>query len=711
MTIRTPKIEPGRPSRRFLIHSATTRDSELASKVLQSVGIACKVCADAEALEAALAEGAGGVLTVEDVLVDRVLGVLSDYVESEPHWSDLPILVLAGKGADSLQTSEAVRLLRNVVLLERPVRTASLISSARSALLARDRQYQVHEAHARLQESEQRFKSMFENHPDGAFIRDLKGELVTVNPAYESLLGYSFDELKQMPLYNNIPDEELDRVRYCFAEAGRGTPQKLSTHKIAKDGRRVDVDIVYFPVEVNGRIVGVHGVARDVTQANTDKRHIKYLATHDALTGLSNRTLLDDRLNHAMEQARRSGGHTGVLFLDLNRFKPINDSMGHEQGDKLLKLIAARLKQTVREADTVARLGGDEFVIVLEDLASVDDMTAVAQSIIENVEQPVQLDGHEVSISTSIGGSVFPRDATDANTLLKYADLAMYRAKEQGSGAFLFYDKRMNEHVLERLLIENALRMALQNDELEVYYQPRVNIRTGTITGVEALVRWHHPDKGITLPMDFIPLAEEIGLITQIGEWVLRTACNQARQWQEQGLPPVRMAVNISAYQLSSPSFGERIEKILAATQLEPTQLELEITETNLMKNVELSCDLLGRLRARGVVISMDDFGTGYSSLAQIKRLPVDTLKIDQSFILNVVDDDSDAAIVSATIALAQHMGLSIVAEGVTSEAQVDFLVKRDCHEMQGYLFGRPQSATLTAGLLKRRAPASETVD
>lgn len=688
-------------ARRFLVCSATSRDGEIACKVLSSAGIECQICEDARALQTELDRGAGGILTVEDALVDSVLDVLRDHVERAPDWSDLPILVLAGKGADSLPVQRVMNLLRNVVLLDRPVRTASLITNARSALLARDRQYQVKEAQEKLHDSEQRFKSMFDNHPDGAFVRDLDGRIISANAAHEELLGYNKDELRYLPFATYVAPEKQKQEQRSFGEAARGVPQKFSTRKIRKDGNPVDVDIVYFPVVVNREIVGVHGVARDITEANSQKRRIRYLATHDALTGLPNRTMLDDRLNHALEQAKRAKGQVGVLFLDLNRFKPINDSMGHEQGDELLKIIASRLKQAVRDADTVARQGGDEFVIVLEDLASIEDMVTVAQNLIEAVAQPVELHGHEVSVSTSIGGSVYPKDAEDAGTLLKYADMAMYKAKEQGSGMFLFYDKQMNQHVLERLLMENALRLALQNDELEVHYQPRINIRTKKVIGVEALVRWNHPQKGVVLPADFIPLAEEIGLINQIGEWVLRTACTQARTWQKLGFPPVRMAVNISAYQLSSPFFADKTQEILADANLSPGSLELEVTESSLMKNVEMSCELLGRLRAQGVLISMDDFGTGYSSLAQIKRLPVDTLKIDQSFIRNIIDDPNDAAIVSATIALAQHMGLNIVAEGVNSESQVDFLLDRNCEEMQGYLFGRPQSSVLTTALLK----------
>lgn len=696
--------------RRFLIHATSGRDSDLARKVLTSAGITCEICPDAKALKRALNEGAGGVLTVEDVLVSKVLAVLANHVDQEPDWSDLPILVLTGHGADSLPMQRAIRLLRNLVLLERPVRTASLISSVRSALLARDRQYQVSEAQERLQENEQRFKSMFDNHPDGAFIRDLDGRLLSINTAQEALLGYTLEELQDLPFGHYIVPEDRERVSAHFKMAAQGEAQKFSTRKVRKNGKVIDVDLVYFPVVVDSEIVGLHGIARDVTQVNRNERHIKYLATHDALTGLCNRTMLDDRLHHALEQAKRSDGRVGILFLDLNRFKQINDSLGHEKGDHLLKTVAARLQESVRGADTVARLGGDEFVIVLEELASSEDMTAIAEAILGTVEKPILLDEHEVSVSASIGGSLFPRDAWDANSLLKFADMAMYRAKEFGAGAFYFYNKRMNQHVLERLLTENALRLALQKNEFEVYYQPRVNVTSGCVVGLEALVRWHHPEKGLTLPSEFIPLAEEVGLIDQIGKWVLRTVCIQSKLWQEQGLSTPRVAVNISAYQLSAPSLRDRIRKILADTQVEPSCLELEITETSLMRNLDLSCELLGDLRQQGIMIAMDDFGTGYSSLAHIKRLPVDTLKIDKSFIAGVAEDESDAAIVSATIALAHHLGLKVIAEGVTSLEQVSFLKQRKCFEMQGYLFGHPAPAIETTAVMKRAESLTSSI-
>ncbi|MAL97678.1 MAG: hypothetical protein CL583_04415 [Alteromonadaceae bacterium] len=698
---RLPDRQSELRSQRLLIHAATVKDGQLASEVLASGGVISTVCNSVAALQEALLEGAGAVLTVEDALEGQVMDVLRAYVAQEPDWSDLPILVLAGQGADSVIMQRAVQSLPNLVVLERPVRTASLISSVRSALLARGRQYEVSEAQARLRENEQRFKSMFDNHPDGAFIRDLDGSFLSINEAHEYLLGYSLEEFQAMSEERYVVPEFLERTRSAFDGARRGTAQKFHTRKIRKDDTRVDVEVVLFPVVVDGNIVGVHGVARDVTLANHNERRIKYLATHDALTGLANRTMLDDRLHHALEQAKRNDRQIGVLFLDLNRFKQINDSLGHEKGDQLLKIIASRLLGSVREADTVARLGGDEFVIVLEDLESSDAMSAIATAVIDTVEEPIRLENHEVSVSTSVGGSVFPRDAWDANSLLKFADLAMYRAKEQGSGAFRFFDKRMNQHVLERLLTENALRLALQNDELEVYYQPRVNVESEKIVGLEALIRWHHPGRGLVLPSEFIPLAEEIGMITQIGEWVLETACRQSRIWADMGLPPTRISVNISAYQLSSPTFVERIQRVLGASGLNPCDLELEITESSLMKNLEVSCEHLNSLRSQGIFIAMDDFGTGYSSLAHIKQLPIDTLKIDQSFIVNIAEDHNDAAIVSATIALAHHLGLNVVAEGVTDEEQVAFLKAQHCQELQGYLFGKPRPAAQTTELLK----------
>lgn len=543
----------------------------------------------------------------------------------------------------------------------------------------------------RLEESQQRFRSLFEHHTDAVLASDLDGGFIESNRALMRLTQYSAEELKQLNTTSLGAPEEKERVHAYFQQAVQGVPQNFRTKVQRKDGSTIEVDLAYVPTIVEQRVVGVFGIMRDITEAMNYERRITHLASHDALTGLPNRNLLEERIQHAIEQ--RNADHFGVLFMDLNRFKIVNDSLGHDKGDLLLQMIADRLRHAVREGDTVARLGGDEFVVVVEDMQSSDRVAQVAHQLLAAVAKPFNLDGHELTISTSIGASIYPKNGTDSATLLKNADLAMYQAKELGAGTFRFFDPVMNVKLLERLLTETGLQRALERHELILHYQPRIDMNQGVATGVEALVRWVHPERGLLAPEDFIPLAEEIGMIGAVGEWVLETACRQNRSWQLAGKAPLKMSVNLSAHQLRDPKFIDILQRILDDVGLDPCWLELEITETSLMQNLETSLATLKQIRQIGVSISIDDFGTGYSSLAYLKKLPIDTLKIDKSFIHDVTKDQDDAAIVTATISLAHNMGLQVVAEGVTTAGQVKFLLDRQCSAMQGYLFSRPVPA------------------
>lgn len=690
---------------RLLVFASSRKDGEIASRVLTDAQIDCAVCDGLPVLMEDLVHGAGALLLTEEVLTPEALRLLQNHVARQPHWSDLPILVLTQHGVNSPALSVWAERLGNTTLLERPVRTAALISTVRSALRGRRRQYLMRTSQQQLLESEQRFKTLYEHHPDGIFVRDLAGRFVSANKAMELLTGYSAQELKQEAVHTLAGWENTEPGITCFTEAAQGIPKKFHSRATRKDGSQIEIEAAYLPLIIDGKIKGVHGIVRDVTQSKNYERRIEHFATHDVLTGLPNRYLLQDRLQHAIEQSRRARSRTGVLFLDLNRFKQVNDSLGHNVGDLLLKEIAARLKNIVRETDTVARIGGDEFVIVLDDLPSVEMMASVADAVLACVARPVHVVGHELSVSTSIGGSMFPKDGQDVDTLLKHADLAMYQAKERGSGSFRFYDPEMNIQILERLLTENALQCALEKNEFTIYYQPRVCILRKEIIGVEALVRWKHPEKGLIAPADFISITEEIGMIGSLGEWVLHTACAQNRAWQKAGFPFIKMSVNLSARQLESSGIEETVQSVLTDTGLAARYLELEITESALMRNVDATIETLLGIRNSGVSISIDDFGTGYSSLSQIKRLPVDTLKIDKSFIRDITTDRNDAAIVRATIAMARHMELNMVAEGVTTPEQVRFLAKNHCNEMQGYFFSRPLPADEMEILLKEVCP------
>ena len=437
----------------------------------------------------------------------------------------------------------------------------------------------------------------------------------------------------------------------------------------------------------------VRELETEVAERKRAEKTVKHLAHHDDLTDLPNRTLLKDRLTMALAQARRNKQMLAVMFLDLDRFKVVNDTAGHTEGDELLKIVSGQLKQLVREGDTVARVGGDEFVLLLPTIARVGDVTEVAKRIIDSFRRPSVLAGHEFHITSSIGITIFPTDGDDADTLLTNADMAMYHAKGQGRDNYQFYTPALNTSILERLALENDLRHGLEREEFVVYYQPQVNISTGQIVGVEALLRWQHPDRGLVMPMEFIPVAEETGLIVPLGEWVLRTACAQAKAWQDAGLSPLRMAVNLSARQFQQRDLAEKVRQILQETGLDPHCLQLEITEGVAIQDVDFAIMMLRHLKEMGVQIAIDDFGTGYSSLSYLRRLPIDVVKIDQSFVRDLTTNPKDAEIAATVISMAHNLDLGVVAEGVETEEQLAFLKQRDCDEMQGYLFSRPVSA------------------
>jgi diguanylate cyclase (GGDEF)-like protein/PAS domain S-box-containing protein len=534
-----------------------------------------------------------------------------------------------------------------------------------------------------------------------------------VNPAFERITGYSGADVVGRSLTILLGDDRdqknIEPIHTALREKREG--HALSrTHR--KDGTMYWNDLYIAPVKSDSGGISHFVVAQyDITEAKRYEAELEFQATHDSLTGLANRNLLRDRLNLAIAYSDRHGDPVWVLFVDLDRFKFINDTLGHAAGDKLLKTVAQRLQATVREVDTdtVARLGGDEFMLVLGRQADEGLVLGIIDSIIAAVSQPLTIDGHEFFLTCSIGVAMCPRDGRDPDTLIKHADIAMYRAKEMGRNTYQFYTASMNERTQDRLRLEGDLRYALERDEFVLHYQPQVDLRSGRVTGMEALLRWQHPQLGLLSPDRFITLAEETGLIVPIGAWVVRTACGHVKACQQAGYGDLRVAVNFSARQFVQKDLVQSVAAVLIQTGLAPQHLEIELTESLVMTDVDYAIGVLHDFRKLGVTLSVDDFGTGYSSLSYLRRLPLNVLKIDQSFVRDITLDSDDAAIVASIISLAHSLRLHVVAEGVETKEQLAFLQRHGCDAIQGYYFSRAISAELFTQLLReqRCLPAS----
>jgi diguanylate cyclase (GGDEF)-like protein/PAS domain S-box-containing protein len=538
---------------------------------------------------------------------------------------------------------------------------------------------------------EQRFKALFNDHADGVFAMDTRPRLISANAALSAMTGYSVEELITSPRARIIAPEMLKGIDHYIAMVLAGQPQTCEVVFIRKDGSRFDALATMVPILVDGDVYGVHGLIKDISRQKEIERKTYFAAHHDQLTGLPNRHHLESRMQYAIEQARRLGTHIGVLFMDLNKFKQVNDTFGHEIGDRLLCAVARRLKDGVREIDTVARIGGDEFVLLIENVHhDRHDLSRVAENLIRAISRPFSVAGHELVISTSIGASIFPLHGNDLETLIKLADLAMYEAKAAGPGNFKLYAATSNKGAEGSVTFTGSLGRALKQDELVLHYQPRFNLASRQAVGVEALVRWKHPEKGLIYPADFLADIENEGLLGELDEWVLEHACMENKAWHSKGYKPLKLSVNLSVGTRSPSEIVQSISGILDKTGFDPRLLDIEINESRLMDNQELSADLLRMLRGMGISTSIDDFGTGHCSIAELMHLETNAIKIDSSFIRHLSHEHKQAAIVSATIAMAHGMHLKVVAEGVSSEDEMEFLRSRGCDEIQGYLTSYP---------------------
>jgi diguanylate cyclase (GGDEF)-like protein/PAS domain S-box-containing protein len=533
---------------------------------------------------------------------------------------------------------------------------------------------------------------------------DREHRVTAWNPAAEAIFGFAEREaIGKRAQEFIVPPGSADAVESMWlelAETRDGT--KVGLENLTRSGQTIQCEWYNTPlVDPGGRIVGFASLVQDVTERLNTERTIHYMAHHDALTGLPNRRLMQDRLNQAIMQARRKQRHVGVLFLDLDRFKLLNDTLGHDTGDYILKDVARRLTACVREVDTVSREGGDEFVVVLPDLERPENARIVADKILREFSRPVEIGGQDIHLTTSIGIAHYPNDATDVNHLLKHADSAMYQAKDSGRNTVRFYTSDLNYLLSRRLEVEGRLRKGIEQEEFFLRYQPQVDVATGRIVGMESLLRWNDPLKGEVFPKDFISVAEELGLIVQLGEWAFRTACRQLKAWETEGVRDVSVAVNLSARQFMSRKLVPSLLAIVREAGADPRHVEVEITETMVMRNLEQSIEILGQLRSVGMGVAVDDFGVGYSSLGQLRRLPATGLKIDRSFVANVPEDASSRSIAEAIIAMAKSLGLRVVAEGVETRAQLDFLRAHHCDAFQGYLFSKPLTALEASAMLR----------
>jgi diguanylate cyclase (GGDEF)-like protein/PAS domain S-box-containing protein len=539
------------------------------------------------------------------------------------------------------------------------------------------------------------YATLLEHFPDPVWRTGPDGQGQYFNSAWLEFTGRTLEqELGDGWMESVHPDDRENCLQTYLEAASEQRPfvreYRLKHHS---EGYRWIFDRSKPCYSSDDSFLGYVGSCHDVHEEKQTQERIRYIGQYDLLTGLPNQALLEDRLRQVIANARRSKGQVVLLFTDLDCFKIVNDSLGHTMGDRLLQAVAKRLRGCLRESDTLSRRSGDDFVVILADLRHIEDAAHVAEKLLKSLSEPYDIDGYELHITASIGISTYPDDGQDMETLIRNADAAMYYAKQNGRNRYQFFTQEMNNRAYEYLMMQNHLRRALENREFELNYQPQVDLRKGGIVGTEALIRWRHPELGMIPPNQFIPIAEETGLIVPIGEWVLYEACRQSRCWQEAGLPTLPVAVNLSAAQFRKNNFRETVEQALQENSIGPSHLELELTEGVVMQDAEDAILILKELKAMGIRLSIDDFGTGYSSLSYLKRFPIDKLKVDRSFVRDITLNEDDAEITRAIIGMAHGLGLKVIAEGVEHEDQLKFLRWQKCDDMQGFYFSKPLQA------------------
>ena len=601
--------------------------------------------------------------------------------------------------------------------VKKPYEAGELIATMETALKQCELESQNEAMEGKLKESEALHRFIVNSSPDLVYMLDRNGCFTFLNDRVESLLGFSKDELLGKHYSEIIDEDHIELARNVFNERRTGSRAinnvelRLKSRLARRGPRLFHAQAVWMELTAMGvysdsnertrdNFIGTYGTARDISERKEAEEVINFQAYHDLLTHLPNRALLKDRLSLAIAHARRNKRKLGVMFLDLDRFKLVNDTLGHSMGDRLLKAVANRLQSCLRRGDTLSRFGGDEFTLLLPEVRTRDDVVVIAGKILDRLSGPFIIDGHELFVGASIGIAMYPEAGDSEEALIQNADIAMYHVKGRGKNGYQFFSEEMNHQFSTRLTLERELRNGLAQGELSVYYQPQVSLESGRIVGVEALVRWRHPVRGLVEPSEFLGMAEETGLITQIDEYVQQEAFSDVAGWRQSGLGDIRVSVNLSALQLEQDNFVERFVANLQGTGLDPQSVKLEITENILMQDMEVIIPKLKELRRLGIRIAIDDFGTGYSSLSYLQQFPINTLKIDRSFVGDIRAEEGDASIINAIVAMARGLKLDLIAEGVENRTQLKYLHSQGCSEVQGYIFSPPVPADQVKGLI-----------
>ena len=646
-------------------------------------------------------------LRMEDISGHDVLEYVRDF--------GLSCTVVVVSGESSFDAVTRAVLLGAHDYVRKPYIPDELLTTVANAVMHRRLEAENQQFQQKLRESEKLHRYLVEQSPDVVYLLGRDGRFVFVNSRAESLLGYRKTDLLRKH-YSEVIEEVivLDGTEAAEASSDMERARRQFMARVrTKAGDLLHLEIETFPVEFDsmpkaavegaelGAFDGIFGIARDVSDRKRAEDTIHFQAYHDLLTGLPNRSLFKDRIDIALAHAKRNQSMLAVMFIDLDRFKVINDTLGHAAGDELLQAVSTRLRSCLREGDTLSRFGGDEFTLLLPHIQAEEDALQVTRKIRSQLDKPFAIDGNEVFLGASIGISVYPKDGSSMNALVKNADMAMYQIKQRGRNGFQFYHEEMDGLSGQRLTLEGDMRKALETGQFSLYFQPQVSIQDGTIVGMEALVRWQHPFRGLLFPGEFITIAEDSGLVVSLGEQVLRQALAHLRGWIDQGLDPIRIGVNCSSLQIEQPGFEDLVLGVLEEFALDPRWLEIEITENLLLRDLERVASKLSVLAQAGVSIALDDFGTGFSSLSYLQQFPLHTLKVDRTFVQDIRDLENDIHLVDAIASIAKGLRLNLVAEGVETEAQFNYLRRIGCHEVQGFLFSRPVDAEHAGEMLR----------